>query len=1396
MTDLDTDIDFKQINPQLGSKIEAFEEICCQLAHRTANGDFRRLHGAGGDGGIECYADTPDGRCGWQAKYVFTLDALIRQATESLATALAVHPTLTRFVLCFPFNPTGPTARRGRSGTEKLDDWKKKQEEAAHDNGRKLHIEMWPLATLRSLLLDHDPSGGLRYFFFSKLSLSENWFDNHLQNAVHTAGPRYTPELNVETAMRQWVAAFGRETSWTASMTTKLSPIRDAEKSLGYVLGQPKPESDRNDGWPDTTLEETRFLVERMQPVLNTLEDPTSLGTLEYEDAITSLSKSVCELGSVEAALMTDLENRHGADLVNSPDWRQFMAEYMNFFPTKRRDAVQGLVAAVEALVAWLRSPECSLAFQDVFVLSGDPGTGKTHGICDAAMHRHKGKLRTCIVFGHAFGNQPDPWSRVAESLGLSVSLGADRLLDCLNAAGEASGFPLLLCIDAINETKPLSYWKNHIASMVQRVRTRPNVRLCLVCKTAYLSRCLPDGHDYPVITHRGFSGIERQACQSYFRHYGLRPPISPILQPELSNPLYLRLVCETLAATGQNRLPAGWSGGGTSIIRDFLRHKASQFAVHFESARRGVSTTCLLKIVGWAAEQKAATVPCTKARELIESDVSDPDAVLTWLVNEALLIENVCDDRGLEQSVVLRPAFERLGDFLIATEVLATIPDGELDKAAQPQGALHSWLKDSTAIETNRGVLAEFAVLAAERIDDFELPDLAQDPDCYDELASIAIKALVFRDPKSLTHSTVRLIQHGLHTTGAFDAMDAVLSCAWRPSSIDAMWLHRLLKHTTMADRDAFWCGYLHNRFESGLVVKNLISAVDELSLGSIEPAIAERWATTLLWFTAAADRRVKDLATRAATSILTSAPPIIPDIVKRFIDINDDEVRDRVLLSCYGAMLLSRNADSVHKTASYLYRMYMRTPTDFDNAVIRDHMRCICELSVKLSPDASGDIVPEEITNNPASTTSPLELPSDEDIEKWEKSLRFRPDEFRSDFFKYSMNCLRPWKHGLSKLEAGKWIAQRVALDFAFFGSKCEGYDGYMLQKYGGGRAKPAWAERIAKKYAWIALSQLASRLHDHVERRIESCHVGAVKDPLILPEGRNFDPTIPKSNQEVETTCAVHNWTFPKPDDLKAYVADDFREWLEQRSIPTLDAIVRPQVFGDRHWRPITAFLDWYGIEKGTGSGLYRLMRVNVQGYLVPTDKVQQAYENLRDHNLFGSDLPGPSSFLYGFPAEYPWSAAFVFSDRSEQKELPMFAAGDPPVLVVPAWSEVLSEWEYDVSRSDVITHTPARQLLGNDLWWDGRGGFSTPTGKTVFVGISFRRTGPRAVLADTDFLNERLLATGLSIVLTMVGEKIVLAPGPDAQPDLPRPSFSQVGFLDGKTERFSKPIFVVE
>jgi hypothetical protein len=91
------ELDFRRIAARGGSVESAFEELCCQLAFRTRSTGtkFERYRGAGGDGGVECKVIDASGcAIGWQTKYVFDIDGLLKQVQLSLTAALSVHPDI------------------------------------------------------------------------------------------------------------------------------------------------------------------------------------------------------------------------------------------------------------------------------------------------------------------------------------------------------------------------------------------------------------------------------------------------------------------------------------------------------------------------------------------------------------------------------------------------------------------------------------------------------------------------------------------------------------------------------------------------------------------------------------------------------------------------------------------------------------------------------------------------------------------------------------------------------------------------------------------------------------------------------------------------------------------------------------------------------------------------------------------------------------------------------------------------------------------------------------------------------------------------------------------------------------------------------------------------------
>lgn len=1379
------DIDFRKISPRCGGQREAFEELCCQLARRTITDDapFIRLHGAGGDGGVECYSDLPDGgRNGWQAKYVFDIDSLLTQASNSLTTALRIHPRLTKFTLCFPFDLTGPTRRRGRSGVEKFEAWRGEQMQNAAAQGRELEIEDWPAAKLRSLLVAIDVSGGIRKFFFDEHHFSPEWFAAHLNAAKATAGPRYTPELNVRTEVGQWFAAFGCMVEWLHELENQLKEARKKHKRLSEAIVRTSEDSSWPK-WPDSIRVEAATVSEKIAEAIDACDRVKvshDKGTYDY--SVELLEHVLAGLSSLETQLVADLEQQHGSGRADSPGFRQFMAEYQVSFPAANLDTVRETIGIIRKLRDWLESPKGGLAFHRAFVLSGGWGVGKTHGVCDVASQRLGQQLLSCVVFGHQFSGEPDPWTRLTESLGLPIAIGKDRLLDALNAAAEASGQPLVLFIDAINETRPLQYWRNRIAAFVQEISSCPNLRVCFTCRSPYLAHCLPEGHELPIVEHSGFKGVEQVACTAFFNHYGLKPPVAPVLQPELANPLYLRLVCETLKAQGIDRLPTGWSSTA-QVIAAFLEEKEKEFAKEKDvGVGARVVTASLQNIARAIAESGQSGLRWSEAYKVISRLHPDASAlgVVEWLIGANLLIEETTDtSAGIPAESTVRPAFERLGDFLIASELITRLDEIPLESAFGPEGQLHPLVRDRQAVEENYGVLSALSILIPEQQQRQELPDLVASVDIRKILVELAVTSIPGRDPNTFTLDSRKLVREAISMQGvSYIAMDSMLAVSWHTSAIDATWLHELLEEFPLAQRDEYWCRYLHDSYEQSGTVRKLIDAAFGLSLTALDLDVAERWAIALVWFAAAADRRVKDWATRALIKVLIAKPVVIPDLIAQFLGVDDDEVRERLLLASYGALIISPDDSVIGEITATLHAAFRDHPQDFDNAIIRDHIRCISELSdiLNILPEGCD---PQE-TMQPISSEWPLELPSEEQTENWGESLRFKPNEFFSDFFKYSMNCLRPWMHAVPKADMGKWMLQRIARDFGYEGSMCERYDSYMLDKHGGGRAKPAWVERVGKKYQWIAMYQLASRLHDHVERKEDSWTPEPLRTLLILLEERKIDPTLP--SRIIGGDRNSDAWWIADSANLQIGEQISDSDWVKLDSdLPFLEKLLSIKECDGQRWLLLVSYPSWDDRpEDADIDEQYRQVWLHIESYLVAKGEVDIGYNCLHRRNFFGQWMRQGASWLYGFAGEYPWATPFNI-ERDEYRSTGGFGH-ELPVVYTPAWNELAVEWEYDASLEENFHMLiPARDFFSpSDLWWDGQGGYKIKNGKSVFRDISVINVGPRALIADIDDILKRLDKLGLRLIWTVLGEKWILG----GRHDEPKPSrtFSQIARLE--------------
>jgi hypothetical protein len=198
-------IDFTNIR---GDTVEGqrsfFERLICHLAKLDGGGgEFRRIEGAGGDGGVEALRILPTGRkVGYQAKYHPSRDHIDWiKLYRSVETALTQYPELERYVIALPCDFTGKRAARGGSTDGiwgKWDTQVEKWRKLAAARGMTVEFETWTAFEIEAVLLRPDAQH-LIPFFFDRLVFTREWMQRHLDRTIHDLHARYRPGEHVDT---------------------------------------------------------------------------------------------------------------------------------------------------------------------------------------------------------------------------------------------------------------------------------------------------------------------------------------------------------------------------------------------------------------------------------------------------------------------------------------------------------------------------------------------------------------------------------------------------------------------------------------------------------------------------------------------------------------------------------------------------------------------------------------------------------------------------------------------------------------------------------------------------------------------------------------------------------------------------------------------------------------------------------------------------------------------------------------------------------------------------------------------------------------------------------------------------------------------------------------------
>lgn len=982
--------DWNSIRPWNGSVEKGFEELCCQVVAGESYpaGAWFTRKGAP-DAGVECYWTLSGGdEHAWQAKYFLSppTSGQWEQIDESVRTALRTHPRLTRFTLCLPVDRSDARLKGQRSFLDKWHDRVSTWKSWARKRRMSVEFEYWGDHELTSRL-SREEHRGRHWFWFSGEQFTLDWFRKKLTVSIENAGERYTPALHVELPITRHFDALGQTPRFYAKLNSLYLAVREAAERFDPTRTAPEARGAAEVARADAH-ELGKLLDSILQPHYDPLVAPAPV--LVRWDELLRIARPMLErLQQATSGLWKLTIARQMGDNSKREEGTSLRAlqeaEY----------ACNGLQRATADLADFCESDEAAVTNRPALLLVGEAGQGKTHLLCDIAENDLKEGRPRVLLHGSHF-TDGEPWSQLVRMLGLTCS--ADYFLGALEAAGRAYRCRVLILIDALNEGDGRLLWAKHLPGMLATLAANPWVGIAVSVRSSYQEVVIPAAlasTRLTTITHTGFEEHEYQAVNRFFQHYGIQPTV-PLLVPEFTNPLFLKLFCQGVKAHGWTRIPLGLRGM-TAIVDMFLDATNGKLwkpeRMNYDRARNPVrkAVAALVRLMAksgsyWLPREQAAEV----VNEILPTSGYDRSLFLN-LVTEGVLAENRrLTEEGSTEMVSF--AYERFADHLLAKHYLDTCStDDHLKKSFGPRTALGKKLTNQETAWRFAGLIEALSIQLPERAGKelFELVPSATD---HHTVVDGFVKSLVWRDANAFTKATFkRLNELSRHQGYADDILNTVLTLASVPDHpLNADKLHSILWPLAMADRDAWWSIFLHHEWGRSRAVNRLIDWVwNEAEKASISPPVVTLIGTTLAWFLTASNRFLRDRATKALVRVYQERLDELATLLDRFWDVNDPYVLERLLAAGYGCALRSERTQGLRELAEAVAEHIFRAGKVLPQLLTRDYARGIIECARYRSvvgADALPDCRPPYRSKWPN-----MVIPSARALEKWGE----RPDD-----------------------------------------------------------------------------------------------------------------------------------------------------------------------------------------------------------------------------------------------------------------------------------------------------------------------------------------------------------------------------------------------------------------
>lgn len=1265
------------------SQNSAFEEFVCQLARHDAADGYKRFFRLGTpDGGVECYWLMQDGNeIGWQAKYVFSIEALISQVDSSIKTAVENHPLLVRYIVAAPFCLPDPHYTKNekpiKSAKEKWEDKVRVWQDDFATKGRVVDIVLWDESYLVDALSKPE-NEGMRYFWFNGHEFTHSWFKEKVESTIRDLGPRYTSELNIELDIAD---------SFNYILMNEYSYkiIKKYQYDLANAIEEVSRES-RAYAETQVIMDEINSLSETAARLFELLDFTESMYRGMCPINIKGIVECIDSLEEFHSNIWNSLEQKHGEKEYR----RSSMYHTLNNFFDKLNDGKS------------LFSEQSYMLNYPFMILHGDPGVGKSHLLADVCVKLLDRNYPCAIMLGEQFFAATDPREQIKQYFQFTGSFSS--LLQILNTIGQLYGQRFLLAIDALNEGSGNILWKRFLAGLENDISRYPWIALVVSVRDDYLQDVIPEKcrESMICVQHTGFEEIYDFVCDEFFRYYGIDFGL-PIFNAEFANPLFLKLFCESCQEDGYPQSLPSLSG----IFIHFLQHINNKLhlAFRYEPALDlpTVSLKCLAKAL---LQGDVYSIPYSEFHELLESTIGlslgikstdEYYSFLDALIREGLLRTHIS---YRDEQKYIGFAYDRMRDYYILLEKINEKPV-DIDIIDYIKTSAHFekvWDTKGFGKESSINLLS---ILLPELFE-VELVECAPEDKVSFYILDGLLKSFQWRDvvkesakiadwlieiAKKNNDNKLRIIDELLHVAAVPNHpfnMDFIHSNFLYPESItqiDSWWTPHINQkyddyQNNIYKRLVKWCWNIEHRANMEVDSRRLIGM-------------------TLSWFFSATNRALRDCSTKGMVCLYMNHLEELPLLLNQFIEVSDIYITERLYAGAYGASLHSQDKAELKILSDYILKHVFETEEVIPHILIRDYARNIIEYSI-----IQGNYSVFERTGVHARITPPYKsempsaYPSDADIKALEEKYsdssgfdcicdsldtsmnygdfgRYVFKDRLNEFVGVEINPLRNW-----------CIAHIVDM----------GYDPDLHDKkstpYTGRGSNRV--ERIGKKYQWMAFHELLARVSDNYLLTDDSW-----PEQKTVPYSGPWGP----NTRDIDPSLLISQKTglnYHQPEKSwfsgSSYISTESNaeQWI-QEPVSEPEKLISTTDNHGIEWLYLCYYPFWNEYPaafKEPKNRQAKSMRGYIYSFITERKNEEKIWELSKSSRKTVRDALANINWYTVFDKEYYWSPAYSEAARASSGIGWTKITDD--INILQTTQRFLWEEEYDFSKEDTIAY----------------------------------------------------------------------------------------------------------